>query len=247
MIEFKEASMLMTKVVGLETEPVGVFLLDSRDDRAESTFTRASGRRYCQALMRARQGESILLTAEDLTCPAAAAAFGFRPLPEGLANGKGLVGFGIVSESATGRNMFAGMSRLKPGSISAIAAAPLSSVKSIPDVIIVEGRPEALMWLALADLNVGGGVRRRGDTAILQATCVDATIIPFLEQRLNFSLGCYGCREATDLGADETVLGFPGANLEAILKALILLRDKAIPRSRAKGPFAALREYDDRI
>jgi len=71
MIEFGEASMLMTKVVGLETEPIGVFLLDSRDDRADSTFTRASGHRYCQTLMRSRQGESILLMAEDLTCPAA--------------------------------------------------------------------------------------------------------------------------------------------------------------------------------
>jgi uncharacterized protein (DUF169 family) len=63
---------------------------------------------------------------------------------------------------------------------------------------------------------------------------VDATVIPYLEQRLNFSLGCYGCREATDLTPGETVLGFPGTLLERLLGALEMLRSKAIPHSRAK-------------
>lgn len=93
------------------------------------------------------------------------------------------------------------------------------------------------MWLTLADLNVACGERRRGDTAVLQATCVDATIIPFLEQRLNFSLGCYGCREATDLGLHESVLGFPGARLGLLLAALECLANKAVGRSRAKAVF----------
>lgn len=47
--------------------------------------------RYCQALMRARQGESVLLDDSGIACPAAAGAFGFRPLPTGLQTGKGLV------------------------------------------------------------------------------------------------------------------------------------------------------------
>ena len=59
-------------------------------------------------------------------------------------------------------------------------------------------------------------------------------VIPHREQRLNFSLGCYGCREATDLTPGETVLGFPGALLAPLLDALETLRAKAIPKSRAK-------------
>jgi uncharacterized protein (DUF169 family) len=98
----------------------------------------------------------------------------------------------------------------------------------------VEGPAEVLMWLLLADLNVHGGERRTGNTAVLQATCVDATVIPYLQQTLNFNLGCYGCREATDIKPGETVLGFPGALLEPLLDALQMLRAKAIPRSRAK-------------
>jgi uncharacterized protein (DUF169 family) len=234
----------LVEILGIDTEPVAVFLMGPEIPPPTESFRNVTGHRYCQLLMRARHGESVALAPEELACPAAAAAFGFRPLPEGLATGKGLVGFGIVDDPGTGRRMFEGMPRLEPGRVTLIAAAPLSAVQAIPDVVVVEGPPEALMWLALADLNVAGGVRRRGDTAILQATCVDATLIPYLEQRLNYSLGCYGCREATDLGPNESVLGFPGARLEPLLAALDSLANKAVGRSRAKSAFKNLNKKE---
>jgi len=239
------AARRLVKILGVDTEPVAVFLLDSKSELPTKSFKNVTGHRYCQLLMRARHGESVALAPEELACPAAAAAFGFRPLPEGLATGKGLVGFGIVDDPGTGRRMFEGMPRLEPGRVALVAAAPLSVVQAIPDVVVVEGSPEALMWLALADLNVAGGERRRGDTAVLQATCVDATIIPYLEQRLNFSLGCYGCREATDLGPNESVLGFPGARLEPLLTALESLANEAVGRSRAKAVFGNLNKKEN--
>ena len=180
-----------------------------------------------------------LASTSRLACPAAARAFGFRALPPALESGEALVGFGIVSDAATGRTMFEHMPRLPIGALVAVAAAPLAMASCPPDVIVVESPAETLMWLALADLNRAGGVRQRGDTAVLQATCVDATIVPYLEQRLNFSLGCYGCREATDLGPEETVLGFPIAHLDGLVDALERLRATAIPRSRAKKPYEA--------
>jgi len=231
------AARRLVEILGIDTEPVAVFLLDSESSPRAASLKKVAGHRYCQLLMRARHGESVALAPEELACPAAAAAFGFRPLPEGLATGKALVGFGIVDDPCTGRRMFEGMPRLEPGRVKMIAAAPLNAVNAIPDVIVVEGPPEALMWIALADLNLAGGERRRGDTAVLQATCVDATIIPYIEQRLNFSLGCYGCREATDLGPHESVLGFPGARLEPLLAALESLANKAVGRSRAKAVY----------
>jgi uncharacterized protein (DUF169 family) len=238
------AARRLVEILGIDTEPVAVFLLDPKSALPTKSFKSVTGHRYCQLLMHARHGESVALAPDELACPAAAAAFGFRPLPEGLATGKGLVGFGIVGDPGTGRRMFEGMPRLEPGRVTLIAAAPLSAVRAIPDVVVVEGPPEALMWLALADLNVAGGERRRGDTAVLQATCVDATIIPYLEQRLNFSLGCYGCREATDLGPHESVLGFPGARLEPLLAALESLANRAVGRSRAKAVFENLNKKE---
>ncbi len=51
------------------------------------------------------------------------------------------------------------------------ALCPLKDAPAAPDVVVVEGPPESLMWLALADLNLEGGMRLRADTAVLQATC----------------------------------------------------------------------------
>lgn len=190
--------------------------------------------------MRARHGASVILDGHGLSCPATAAAFGSRPLPQALASGRGLVGFGIVADPAVGKAMFEGMPRLPAGSIAHLALCPLGLAPRLPDVVVVEGPVEPLMWLALADLNVHGGKRRTGETAILQAACVDATIVPQREQRLNFALGCYGCREATDLAPGETVVGFPGSLLDPLVPALSMLTAKAVGRSRSKAVYALL-------
>lgn len=65
-------------------------------------------------------------------------------------------------------------------------------------------------------------------------------MIPFLENRLNFCYGCYGCRDATDIKSGEAVLGFPASLLPAIADHLAFLGQKAIPASRAKKAFTDL-------
>lgn len=231
----------MISALGLSCSPVGVRLLSASDVIPPDVET-LDKHRYCQAVMKARRGRNVLLDGEGISCPAAAAAFGFRPLPEQLKNGKGLVGFGIVSDEAVGARMFEGMTVLDPGRITGLHLFPLERAEYVPDVIVVEAEVEKLMWIALAYLHAKGGERVCASTAILQATCVDATIIPFVEQRLNFGYGCYGCRDATDLGPDESVLGFPASVLPAVVEHLRFLSEKAIPNSRQKRAFAALRK-----
>jgi uncharacterized protein (DUF169 family) len=71
---------------------------------------------------------------------------------------------------------------------------------------------------------------------------VDSTIIPFLENRLNFGYGCYGCRDATDIGNNETALGFPTPFLPLIVEHLEFLSQKAIFTSRSKKAWHALQK-----
>jgi len=114
----------LKEILGLETEPLAVFLLPAGTaSTAFDGFAEVTGHRYCQLLMRARHGESLRLAPDGLACPAAASAFGFKPLPAGLATGKGLVGFGIVAEPPTGKAMFEGMTRLPPDSLGASPSA----------------------------------------------------------------------------------------------------------------------------
>lgn len=203
-----------------------------------------SGHRYCQALMKARHGEKVTLDAEGIACPAAAAAFGFKLLPEGLKSGKELMGFGITKEEATGITMFEGMTTLPQGELKAMYLFPLEQAEIEPDVVLVEDEIEKLMWIALAQLNAQAGKRVTSSTAILQATCVDATLIPYIEQKLNLSFGCYGCRDATDIGHNETVLGFPFKDFQLIYDSLLYLNIKAIPNSRGKNAYTMLRKKD---
>jgi len=233
----------MISILELNRSPVGVRFLEKEEDQPANAEI-LQKHRYCQALMKSRSGESVVLTGKEFSCPAAASAFGFRHLPEKLESGKGLVGFGIVSDPDVGKKMFEGMTRFETGKYQSLHLYPLDKAEYIPDIVIVEDDPEKLMWIALAYLHAVGGKRIESSTAILQATCVDATIIPFLSQRLNFVYGCYGCRDATDLGEHEAVLGFPGSMLPKIIEHLEYLGKKAIPRSRSKGALSLLEGKD---
>jgi uncharacterized protein (DUF169 family) len=230
-------------VLNLGSSLVGVKFIWKTDQMPIGAKT-LSGHRYCQALMKARHGEKVTLDAEGIACPAAAAAFGFKLLPEGLKSGKGLMGFGITKEETTGKTMFEGMTTLPQGELKALYLFPLDQAEIEPDIVVVEDETEKLMWIALAQLNAQAGKRVTSSTAILQATCVDATIIPYIEQKLNLSFGCYGCRDATDIGHNETVLGFPFKDFQLIYKNLINLTLKAIPNSRGKNAYTMLRKKD---
>jgi uncharacterized protein (DUF169 family) len=230
-------------ILQLCSSMVGVKFINQESEIPDGV-EKLSGHRYCQALMKARHGAHVLLDAEGIACPAAAAAFGFKPLPDGLKTGKGLVGFGIVNNESVGKAMFEGMTTLPQGKLKALYLFPLETATTEPDIVVVEDETEKLMWIALANLNVKGGHRLESSTAILQATCVDATLIPFLKQKINMSMGCYGCRDATDIGNNETILGFPFSYFNAIADTLEFLNQKAIPNSRGKNALAMLKRKE---
>ena len=78
-------------------------------------------------------------------------------------------------------------------------------------------------------------------TVVLQATCVDS-IIPYKQHRMNLSYGCYGCRDATDIGPDESVLGFPYSDFDGVVEYIEYLSMKAIPNSRNKNAYTILKK-----
>lgn len=239
----REQAVRIKAMAGLQSYPVGVkfiFIDKNVDISTNKDVETLNGHRYCQALMKARGGKHVLLNKHGIACPAAAAAFGFKPLPDLLKSGKGLIGFGITKEENTGREMFNGMTTLEPEKLDSLYLFPMESANLEPDIVIIEDQVEKLMWIALAYLNAKGGKRIESSTAILQATCVDATTIPFLQNKMNLSFGCYGCRDATDIGVDEAVLGFPFADFMAVSEYIAFLETKGIPNSRSKKAYSNL-------
>lgn len=236
-MDMKEAASVMKGILGLSCEPIAVKFFTGKTPPAR--FEMPSDRRYCQILMGAREGNKLLLTADNISCPAAAWALGFKEPPAKLSSGEMPAAMGIFSSPEAVQNTLASMPRLEMGKYRMVACCPLGQSPFEPDVIVLESAVEHLMWVALANVFETGG-RLEFSTAILQATCVDGTIIPFLTQKMHASLGCYGCREATNLAESECVLGFPIKNLESIVNSLQRLGERAIPRVRGKTVYQAL-------
>jgi len=236
-MDLKEATDVMKEILGLTYEPIAVKFLTEKSQLAG--FEIPSERRYCQVLMGAREGNKLLLTTDNISCPAAAWALGFKEPPPKLSSGEMPAAMGIFASPTAVRNTFATMPRLEMGKYQMVACCPLGEAPFKPDIVVLESAVEHLMWVALANVFETGG-RLEFSTGILQATCVDGTIIPFLTQNVHASLGCYGCREATNMAENECVLGFPIKDLGNIVNSLQKLNERAIPRVRGKAVYKAL-------
>jgi uncharacterized protein (DUF169 family) len=234
---FKEYAAQISEAVQLSRPPVGIKFIDSLENFKNIPI--AHGHRFCQLVMRACRGETFKLTPEAITCPGAATALGFKPLPPKLAEGNMLKSMGIFADPALGAHTMGVLPRVEMGRYQGVAAAPLNRADFEPDVVIIEDEVEKLMWIALAWLNQQGG-RLDFSTSILQAICVDCAVVPFLENKPNMTFGCYGCRDATDIKTGEAAMGFPTSGLKDLARNLDFLARKAIPNCRSKGIFRSL-------
>lgn len=237
----------LKSILKLDREPVGVKFINETDNfKLGDQYDTSTKMRYCQALMRAGKGEKIMITADNISCPASAAAFGLKPLPEKLSSGKMLYNMGLFATIEAGARAMAGMTRLNQGDYSAVILSPLGEMEVEPDVVVVESKPEHLMWLSLASI-YETGERLHFNSVIFQATCVDSTVIPFTTGKLNSTLGCYGCREATDVTEEENLIGIPYLELKSITKNLEKLAAKPMKKARAKDAFHAFSRLKNNI
>lgn len=241
MKQLEELSSTVKDILNLEREPVGVKFVKENDLKTpRDTYDNETKTRYCQALMRASIGDKIMITAENISCPASAAAFGLKPLPEVLSTGKMLHNMGLFASMEAGAKAMAGMTRLDQGEYHALLLAPLDIIEVEPDVVVVESKPEHLMWLSLASI-YETGERLFFDSAIFQATCVDSTVKPFVTGKINATLGCYGCRDATNIKDEENLIGIPYPMFAQIVTNLKHLAEKPMLKARAKGAYQAFK------
>ncbi|MBE0511969.1 DUF169 domain-containing protein [Candidatus Bathyarchaeota archaeon] len=237
-MKITEAANEIQSILQLKDPPVAVKLFRPSENIPSDIKLIERKSRYCQFLMLARHGETLLLTAERLACPAAYAAFGFSLLPEKISSGQMLHVLGLYQTKEAAAYTMATMPRLKANTVSAIAAGPLEGFPLEPDIVIVEGLPEQIMWLCLARTFETGG-RLNFSSSIFQCCCVDVTVVPYTTKEVNISPGCYGTREATDLPPEHMFIGIPMSFLGQIVKGLRRLSKKAMIKARGKSVYHA--------
>ncbi|MEM4481095.1 MAG: DUF169 domain-containing protein [Candidatus Bathyarchaeia archaeon] len=238
-MENKVVSLKIEQILGLESPLIAVKIVKTEEQKPNIKSPPQKSR-YCQLLMLARRGQTLMLTAEDLACPAAKSALGFAPLPEKIASGEMLCSLGLYMAKEAAAKTMSMIPRIKLGEAKAVVAGPLKDFILTPDIVVVEGLPEQVMWLCLAR-NFKEGGRLHFSSSIFQCCCVDVTVVPYITGEVNISPGCYGCREATDTPPEHMFMGIPAKIIPEIVESLEYLSKKAMPAVREKRVYKAYR------
>ena len=218
--------------LGLRWQPVAVSLID-KDELLPDVPLPPENQRFCQAMMAARRGASILMPPHRHSCPDGTSIFGMTGVPEKLATGEIYVLFHKVVNAEAAARMVAERPMLPPKSRRATYVAPLAKTVRKPEVVVVTGTPEQMMWLCMS-MSYYSGHRFDFHASGFNSMCVEAVLYPLTEQEPNITFGCYGCRAATDVAEDMMFMGLPVDKLPIVVQGLTELAKKAIPDSRMK-------------
>ena len=230
--QYVEWQRVIMEKLGLRWQPVAVSLID-KDELLPDVPMPPENQRFCQAMMAARRGASILMPPHRHSCPDGTSIFGMTGVPEKLATGEIYVLFHKVVNAEAAARMVTERPTLPPKSRRATYVAPLAKTVREPEVVVITGTPEQMMWLCMS-MSYYSGHRFDFHASGFNSMCVEAVLYPLTEQEPNITFGCYGCRAATDLGEDMMFMGLPIDKLPIVAQGLTELAKKAIPDSRMK-------------
>lgn len=230
--KYAEWQRVIMEKLGLRWQPVAVSLID-KDEPLPDVPLPPENQRFCQAMMAARRGASILMPPHRHSCPDGTSIFGMTGVPEKLATGEIYVLFHKVVNAEAAARMVAERPTLPPKSRRATYVAPLAKTVRKPEVVVVTGTPEQMMWLCMS-MSYYSGHRFDFHASGFNSMCVEAVLYPLTEQEPNITFGCYGCRAATDVAEDMMFMGLPVDKLPIVAQGLTELAKKAIPDSRMK-------------
>ena len=222
----------LTDILGLRWNPVAITLIKAGQPMPDVPMPKVR-LRYCQSLMMARRGKSVLMPAQCHACPDGTHILGLTEIPPKLASGELYVHFHKMASIEAARQMIAERPRLPDRSTLATLVAPLQSAALTPDVIAVIGTPEQIMWLCIS-LSYYSGHRHQFNASGFNAQCAETTLIPYVTGKPNISFGCYGCRASSDIGDEMMFMGIPRQLMPEMIKGLEELGSKAMPDSRNK-------------
>lgn len=230
--EFAQWQQIIMDKLGLRWQPVAVSLIN-QDELLPDAPMPPANLRFCQAMMAARRGASILMPPFRHSCPDGTSIFGMTGVPEKLATGEIYVLFHKLVNAEAAAQMVAERPTLPAKSRRATYVAPLSATVREPEVVVITGTPEQMMWLCMS-MSYYTGHRFDFKASGYNSMCVEAVLYPMLEQQPNITFGCYGCRAASDIAEDMMFMGIPTALLPTVVNGLTELAKKAIPDSRNK-------------
>jgi len=213
---FQDISQQLVQSLGLRYEPVGVNLYtDATRIPTDIPFTGENLKSYCQALVLAGEGKSLLLGKEQMGCKLGTSVLGFEEDPEGYLDDGVLEKFGVGlfgTEEASAKTILES-TYLKKGGTRAALIAPLSFFQEEPQVVVFTANSEQVMWLLYAANYEKGGRMDLPQSGGALGGCSDITALPLLEGIPNITFLGLGCRLKSAIDACHLMMGAPGSAL----------------------------------
>jgi uncharacterized protein (DUF169 family) len=172
----------------------------------------------CQSIGVARRyGWGLAVGRDDVICPLAAIAFGFRKPIEAYRKGYAAVGMYCETEEAA-TELEASTWRFEPGNYDYVCIAPVARAQFEPDVIAVYGNSAQAMRLVHGALYKRGG--RIASTTGGRLDCAEIVIQTMLANEPKVILPCTGDRIFGMTQDTEMVFAFPWRYTDEIIAGL---------------------------
>lgn len=204
--------------IKLDTKPVAMKLIKTKVDLPEGYDLIDEKIRHCEMVRKASLGNKFYSTINEQLCLGGAGAIGLRDMPEKLANGEKYFSLGRFQDLKTAKKLTHKLSIIKDLSW-AMVYAPLDEASFEPDVIQIITEPVGGMKLAQS-IVYKTGEKITSSFAGIQSLCGDAFANPYLDNGINFTLGCDGSRKAADIKDEEITVGISKAKIEEVISGL---------------------------
>jgi len=236
MSDFKSLSRDLTVSLDLKYEPVGVTLYGHADPLPVSlSFSPDKLKSYCQALVLAGEGRTLLLGKDQMGCKLGTSVLGFEADMETFLDDGVLEKYGVglyATEEASAATILHS-TYLEKGQTKAALIAPLSAFQAQPQVVVFTANSEQVMWLLYAVNYDKGGRMDLPQSGGALGGCADITALPLLQGICNITFLGLGCRLKSAVDACHLMLGTPGATLAMIHQHI---QDMAKPIAMLKKP-----------
>jgi uncharacterized protein (DUF169 family) len=219
MSDFQTMARELVSSLELRYEPVGVTLYRKGEALPPGIpFTTGNLKSYCQALVLAGEGRTLLLKGEQLGCKLGTTVLGFEKdaaayLDDGVLEKYGV---GLFATEAASAATICQSFYLEKGQTRAALIAPLSTFREAPQVAVFTANSEQVMWLLYAVNYEKGGRMDLPQSGGALGGCADITALPLLKGVPNVTFLGLGCRVKSAIDACHLMLGLPGGALAAV-------------------------------
>jgi uncharacterized protein (DUF169 family) len=205
--------------LALRYVPVGVTLFrEGEPTPPEIPFCPDNLKSYCQALVLAGEGRTLLLKKEQLGCKLGTSVLGMEEEMEAFLDDGVLEKYGVglfATEEASAETLLTS-TYLPKGKTRSVLIAPLKAFADLPQVVVFTADSEQVMWLLYALNYEKGGRQELPQSGGALGGCADITAWPLLEGQPNVTFLGLGCRIKSAIDACHLMMGLPGTLLEPL-------------------------------